>query len=297
MAEKRLAPRSIQTNISHLNKYWLPGLAHRRVRRISFAELRAIDIVTQWPSNKTHRNALSALAVLLDFAFHGDLIDHNPARKFKLPKVERKQPQAYTLPQRDSIVNWLFENTPTTPALFYATAFDTGMRSSELTALHWSRFEDHGFVVDRVIERLEKRVANGELIWDVITKDTKTHEVRYVPLSDGIYRRLIEHRAEQMKTGRQSGWVFLNQYGRRFTRTDKLNPWFKKACEAVGAPVLQGRHQPNPWRHTYFTLAYDDGLNPNTVAEIRGHSPETANKHYRAHMSRETLREEARKRR
>ncbi len=92
-----------------------------------------------------------------------------------------------------------------------------------------------------------------------------------------------------MQQGNHTGQVFKNQYGRMYTRSDKINPWFHRACRETGVIDLMGRNSPYPWRHTWVTEAYNADLDPWTVADIAGHSVQTARKHYRAHTKRSRL--------
>ena len=259
----RLKPSTVQSYKEILNIYWLPALGPLPIREIRFAHLREIDDGLNWPSPKTRKNALVPLYGLFRHALSGDLIDANPVEKFPYVKLERKQPQAYTREQRAELLKWIKENAPASPYMYFRTAFGTGMRTGELLALHWSRYDGEGFLVSEATVRHE------------ITS-TKTRAERYVPLTTALNGELREFPSRWQK-----GYVFLNQYGRAYVRGDKLNVWLRKAIRATEVPDLGGRHNPYPWRHTFITLALEEGVDPVLLADTTGHSVETMLKVYR----------------
>ena len=67
--------------------------------------------------------------------------------------------------------------------MYFRTAFGTGMRTGELLALHWSKYDGEGFEVDEAIVRHE-------------LKDTKTHRARYVPLPKALNTELKEFKTQ-----------------------------------------------------------------------------------------------------
>lgn len=278
IAEGRLSTRTVNGHIGALNRYWLPRLADIRVRDLRFATLRAIDDETKWNDPKTRANVVGAIRVLLRFAHESDYVDHNPAAKFntRLHADELAEPEAYSLQERDTILNWLKEHAPATPAMYFTTGFATGLRTGELLALKWTDQDEFGFEIERAVSR-------GEI------GSTKTRERRFVPVVPSLAKALLEYRRGQMERGRHTGFVFKTQYGDGYKRSDKLNPWFHKACEATQVRCLMGRHKPYPWRHTFISEAYDAGMDPWTCADIVGNSVETARKHYRARKQRDRL--------
>jgi integrase len=279
LVKKGLKRTTINSYIAAANNYWLPHIADLRMRDLRFGILRDLDEARHWTSPKTRKNAISALSSLLQFAYEGDFIAENPAARFNTKLPERTPPEAYTPAERDMILAWLDNNAPRpTIAMYFTTAFFTGMRTGELFALNWSKWDGHGFEVDQSLDR-------GEIV------TTKTNTQRYVPVVDALKKKLTAFRAEQMKLGLHNGIVFLNKDNVPYKRPDKINRWFHKACAETGVRDLMGRHAPYPWRKTAATVLYDQGADPYMVGEILGHSVETARKHYKAHRSRETLRD------
>jgi integrase len=253
-----------------LNIYWLPAIGEFPVGEIRYAHLRDVDAAIDWPSDKTRKNALIPLSGIFKYAWHGDLIDHNPV-KFPSPKIPKKETQAYTREERDELLKWLKANAPAMPYMYFRTAFGTGMRTGELLALHWSKYDGEGFEVDEAIVRHE-------------LKDTKTHRARYVPLPKALNTELKE-----FKTRWEKGFVFLNQYGRPYARGDKLNVWFQKAIKETAVPQLGGRNNPYPWRHTFISIAVDEDVPVTLLADVTGHSVEMLLKVYRAKTRRADL--------
>ena len=274
----RLKRSTVASYEDALNIYWLPFIERTPVRAIKYAHLREIDAKIDWPSEKTRKNARVPLAGMFRYALHGDLIDHNPVDKFEPIKLDRKLAGAYTAEQRTRLIDWLRQNAPPVPAMYFRTAFGTGMRTAELIGLKGSAYDEAGFLVSETIVRGERT-------------DTKTHRERYVPLSPSLRKEFEEFRTEQAsKQGLTyyRGPIFLNQYGRAFTRSDHINRWFHRACEDTGIPDLLGKHSPYPWRHTFITLAIENSLELGrpvdliTLSDSTGHSMEVMLKVYRS---------------
>ena len=270
--------RTINAYTSSLNKYWFPYIGDLHMRQLRFGLLREIDEQTKWPSAKTRKNAIGALSSLLQYAYSGDLLPENYARRFETSLPRRESPEAYSQAERDKILTWLEANARPTVFMYFYTAFWTGMRTGELFGLHWSKWDGEGFMVDQSLDR-------GK----ITTTKTNTH--RYVPVVDNLKQKLTTYRQSLMIEGKHNGFVFLNQDGVPYKRPDKINVWFHKACTATEIRDLMGRHSPYPWRGSAETALYDAGMDPYVIAEIMGHSVETARKHYKAHRSKETLRE------
>ncbi len=147
----------------------------------------------------------------------------------------------------------------------------TGLRRGEALGLRWSDVDlDAGrLVVTRQLKR-----EGGTLV----TADTKTARIRRAldlsaPMVEAL-RALRAHRArqaaERLALGaawRDSGYVFTTSLG---TPVDPRNCYreFRGICEDAGL----GRWHPHELRHSAASLMLAQGVKPQDVSELLGHS-------------------------
>jgi integrase len=240
-----------------LNKYWVPYL-QKPIGAIRAEDLTGIDEATDWPSRKTRRNAFSAVRGVFAFAMHtkgGKLITVNPAAGLTTAegrKIKRRpDPQPYEPEERDALLGELKRTATKTAYVFYLVAFYSGMRTGELLALTWPKYDGHSFVVDTARVRRE-------------IKCTKTEESRRVLLPDFVCKEV-----NALPSRFKREWVFVNQYGRPYLSAYHLNRVLETAHEAVG---LRRREGPYPWRHTYASIGLTNGAKPAFLAKQLGHT-------------------------
>ena len=95
------------------------------------------------------------------------------------------------------------------PSYVVELAMFTGMRAGELSGLRWDRILYDKRII--VIDQSEK--------YDRITKqyyidETKTHKIRYFPLTDVLIHFFKNLRRVQMEYGYMTEFVFSNENGR-----------------------------------------------------------------------------------
>lgn len=251
-----------------LNCYWMDELAALPMADIPYRLLRKIDRGTAWPSEKTRKNAITALRQVFHFAVEEDVRPDNPAAQFRVRRIQPPEKAFYTDEHRVLILAWVDEHAPPSPRLFAHLAFGTGMRTGEIIALDVDDLRKRGF-------RVSKARVRGRI------ESTKTAKARTVPVGPDLRRRVLEHVGADPAgkvtriDARRSGPLLLTQYGAPYQDGDKLVIWQRRACEALGIPYLGGRHNPYPWRHTYASRGLTRGLSPALMARTLGHSVET----------------------
>lgn len=196
----------------------MPLLGHLPIRSIRYATLRRIDANVKWGSAKTRTNVITALRQVFRFALEEDLVDANPAQKFRLTRRQRPDPDPYSLSERTALLAALED---THAAFYFHVAFGTGMRTGELLALSWSDFDGESLHVRRSKVR---RVEKGS---------TKTYQSRRVMLGADLAGMIEKHR-------RDVGHLFVNQYGRPYQSGYHLKQGIPLGARACGSPPPQG---------------------------------------------------------
>jgi integrase len=194
-------------------------------------------------------------------AFGDRLIDEEPVKVFskvtkllKRDAVTKKTVNARerTLTQDEYQTLMLF--LPDHVRLAFAMGLYTGMRRGEILNLTWDKVN-----LETRLIRLEAHV----------TKDGKA---RTIPISDELYRMLMESRQPT---------AHVIQYGGR--PVSDIRSAIRAACAKAHIPY--GRNTPNgitfhDLRHTFNTVMRKAGVHSNVTMKITGHASEEMHRHY-----------------
>lgn len=238
---KKLTNRQIQ-------KFYKDMLDHGRVQR------RGTENKPTGLSPKSVRNIHFFISHALDRAVEEKLISANPAFKCVLPKKEKKEMK--TLPLED--MNRFFDEAKKSGVYeLYLTEMATGMRRGELLGLKWSdiNFKENTIFIQRQVTRL-----------DGIVQET--------PLkTDNAYRSVIippeVATVLQEKKEREAGfseYVFSSQTGGAISPDGVLRK-LHRVLERAGLPMVRF----HDLRHTFSTMALQNGVDVKTLSGILGH--------------------------
>jgi len=211
---------------------------------------------------KSVRSAVSVLRQAFIIAQEDGVIEKLPTDNWRTPRQQRIPKAPYTEQERDA----LLEALEGTAYRFFLLGFYTGMRTEELLALQRVHFQKPYIVVEqiRTANRLEPR--------------TKTHQVRKVMVPAWVWKAVYKPFQD---------WQFTGVQGKPFTQQNKLMVAFQKAHEASGVERRlnrAGRPLPYPWRSCYISIALQNGVPPQMVADQTGHDLQTMFKHYAASL-------------
>ncbi|MEC8666008.1 MAG: site-specific integrase, partial [Pseudomonadota bacterium] len=165
--ESPLAPSTLRTVRSHLNKYWLHHLHNKPVDEITSLDIqRIVTNDMRHLSAKSKKTRVSTLHAILEMAVP-DFIIRNPAKHPKLRfKPEKRLIDPFTIEERDQLLAHLTGMD----LLFYQIRFYAGLRPGEVIALTWADL--HG-----------ERLFVGKGITDGANRNTtKTNVERVVNL-------------------------------------------------------------------------------------------------------------------
>ena len=231
----------------HLQKLYKKLLAGGRVERIE-AKGQPKGL-----SAKTVRTINQVISSAMDFARDQKLISSNPTDGCALPKLEHKEMK--TLPV-EQLTSFLREAKESGVFELYYIELATGLRRGELLGLKWEDID-----LDRGNLRVQRQIAriNGA----VIEAPLKTKNAyRTLPLSAdavGVLR-------EQKKKSGNSPYVFPSPTGGPIS-PDSVLHMLHRVLKRAGLSKVRF----HDLRHTFATLALQNGVDIKTVSGMLGH--------------------------
>lgn len=210
-------------------------------------------------SGKTVNNYVSVLREALALAVEDGLLIDNPAARIKRAKHQKEPPEPFSREESNLIIDYMEAHYP--PAVWNLVEFWfwTGLRTSEIFGLQWSRVD---------------LPAGNVLIADALVRGTfkdttKTCVSRVVTLNA---RALAALKRQREHTQLKGEFVFLDpRYGTPWTeeRAFRRSFW-TPALKALGIRY----RRPYNMRHSYATAMLMAGMNPAYCANQLGHSVE-----------------------
>lgn len=225
-------------------------------------------------SRRTIARKLSAVRSFFRFLHREDVLDVNPARSVRSPKIEKTLPTWLSRAEIERV----FEHAELRAAeggfaalrnlAIIETFYSTGMRLSELQGLN---------------------IEDLDLIGDQVKVRGKGRKERIIPLGSAAVRALRRYeprRAEVAANGPPThrNAVFLSERGRRIS-TRALQYIVHDFLEAVSQ---QSGLSPHALRHSFATHLLDAGADLMAVKELLGHASLSTTRIY-THTSKERL--------
>ncbi len=205
-------------------------------------------------SAKTVRNLNQIISSAMKLAIQQKLISSNPADGCALPRIEHKEMK--TLPA-DHLAAFLNEAKRTGTFELYYIDLATGLRRGELLGLKWQDIDlDSGVIhVRRQVGRIDGKVQEAPL---------KTKNA-YRNISIGADAVSIL-REKKKQDGGRSEYVFPSPTGGPMS-PDSVLKMLHRVLERAGLPELRF----HDLRHTFATLALQNGVDIKTVSGMLGH--------------------------
>jgi integrase len=219
-----------------------------------------------------------------DWAVKSGLIAENPfagmASQIKPSKSQKSSEEEdinpFSVSERDAILKAISDNTFCNKhsgfkhsyyAPFVEFLFMTGCRPSEAIALQWKHISSDLRTIN--FEQAVIETGKGR----VVREGLKTQKKRRFPCNGKLQNLLQTIKLEDCDP---ESPVFPGYNGRLLdTRSLRKNVW---------KPVLAGLNieyrKPYQTRHTFITLALENGLDAKDVARLVGNSPEVIYRHY-----------------
>ena len=188
----------------------------------------------------------------MDFAVAQKIISENPCKAVALPKVEHKEMQ--TIPA-EQLQAFLKEAKTTGVYEMYYIELATGLRRGELLGLKWTDIDWKNGIIK--VRRSIARV-NGE----IVEAPLKTkNSYRAVTISQQAIEVLKVQKAKTNDT-----YVFPSPNGGPIS-PDSGNNMLKRVLARAGIPKVRF----HDLRHTFATIALQNGVNIKTVSGMLGH--------------------------
>ena len=231
-----------------LQKFYKKLLSGGRVERIESKKQ------PKGLSAKTVRNINQVISSAMEFAKSQKLIAANPTDGCALPKLEHREMKTLTAEQ---LASFLREAKESGVFELYYIELATGLRRGELLGLKWEDID-----LEQGIIRIRRQVAriNGE----VVEAPLKTkNSYRGVSIGADAVEILRE---QKRKINRTSEYVFPSPSGGPIS-PDSVLHMLHRVLKRAGLPKVRF----HDLRHTFATLALQNGVDIKTVSGMLGH--------------------------
>ncbi len=267
-AELQVRPSSHQTYKGYIKNHIKPNIGDIPLNKLTTLDLQKLykRLLTEGRidriesknqpkglSAKTVRNINQIISSALNLAKEQKLIYSNPADACALPKVEHREMKTLTAEQLDTFFR---EAKATGVYEMYYIELATGLRRGELLGLKWDDIDIKNGVI-----RVQRQVAriNGEIVEAPLKTKNSYRNVSIGP--DAI--EVLE--AQKAKVG-DSGYVFPSPNGGPISPDSVLN-MLHRVLERAGLPKMRF----HDLRHSFATLALQNGVDIKTVSGMLGH--------------------------
>lgn len=203
-------------------------------------------------SSKTVRNINQVISSALTFAKEQKLIISNPTDGCSLPKLEHREMKTLTAEQLQS---FLREAKESGVYEMYYMELATGLRRGELLGLKWEDIDlENGTI------RICRQVAriNGEIVEAPLKTKNSYRTVSIGADAVGILM--------QQKEKTNSEYVFPSPVGGPIS-PDSVLQMLHRVLKRAGLPKVRF----HDLRHTFATLALQNGVDVKTVSGMLGH--------------------------
>jgi integrase len=260
----RQAHSSVLSLQRKLTSFWSPRFGTTNVRAISYKQLSDHVADRIWGSSKTHNNYVSALREMMQYALDHEYLSANPAEKLRMLKVQRPEPNPYTVAEAEVLIAQAHKTHGEIDGLYWHLSFLLGMRPGELISAKW---QDWNKVTGKLtVQRMRTEGADKA--------STKTSVVRHLDLPPAAVPLLNRLRA---LTALRGDFLFLDfQTGQQIQcSTDMQNRWV--ALHKIAGVSYR---EPYQCRHSSVSWKLMAGQNWMKVAQFHGHSLATMLKTY-----------------
>ncbi len=267
-AKIKVRPSSHQTYKGYIENHIKPNIGSVPLSKLSSLQLQKLykKLLTKGRvdrieakeqpkglSPKTVRNINQVISSAMDFAKGQKLISVNPTDGCALPKLEHREMK--TLPV-EQLTSFLREAKESGVFEMYYIELATGLRRGELLGLKWEDLD-----LQQGSLRVQRQVAriNGE----IVEAPLKTkNSYRTLPLSADA----VEVLKEQRRKNSTSTYVFPSPTGGPIS-PDSVLHMLHRVLKRAGLPMVRF----HDLRHTFATLALQNGVDIKTVSGMLGH--------------------------
>lgn len=296
-------PTTIQQYKYQINTHLKPGIGSVKLVELTapvvqhFINSRSKPyVITQLAKNgkkiKVKKNSLSAKSIHnMHSVLHEALV-----KAMKLGYIRSNVCDAVTLPKAQKVdmhpitganIRKFLEAIKGDPYedLYYVTMF-TGLREGEVLGLTWDCI-DFGKSTMKIYRQLQHARNRGDGCHFAPVKNSKTRSFMIPDNVKAVLQKVKREQAEKrLKSGdrweNEDGYVFTTETG-HFLNYSTVYAHFKRCVKNIGIPETRF----HDLRHTYATLALQQGVDVKTVSENLGHATVAFTLDIYAHVSEE----------
>lgn len=251
----------------YLNKFIYPAIGNLKITQVTAAHIDNLVLKAQENgyAYKTVKGIYQTICQLVTMAYKSDLIDRNPADKTDSPERRKdERPHTinpFTLEEEQHLLKCL-EKAPLQWRVYFTIMAETACRRGEVCAIKWRQvdFESNTITIDSSIVYVP-----GEEQKDTTTKTGQTRIVDITPATAALIKDLYQ---AQLKQGRLSPYLFHKKGSSEVISVQSPTAWFRKFGKQCG---IENCH-PHRFRHSWATMAIENGIPMATVSKVLGHS-------------------------
>jgi len=217
-------------------------------------------------------------------------IQRNPTEQCTLPRIEKREMQVI---KDEDIARFLDAIKGHKYETVYLVDMFTGLREGEILGLTWDcvDFKNNTLTINKQLQK--ERKAGGQYY---LSASTKTSKVRTITVSLHVMNTLRQVRAKQREWRLQMGsaWdnlmnlVFTTEQGRYLTTVTVYNN-LKRIVAGLGLEKVRF----HDLRHTFATIALQNGDDIKTLQQALGHSDVSTTLNVYGHVTERMKRESA----
>lgn len=221
-----------------------------------------------------------------------DIITKNPVALANLPKgKEKKNHEVFTSEHQDIFLqyaknSYLFD--------FFSLALMTGMRNGELRGLQWSDIDFKSEII-HVNHTLVYSKEKGHFLNSPKTKSSKRDIPMIKPCYDLLFSLYKFSQANKIVVMNRNDFIFALDNGEVLTR-DRVTLELNTIIESMKANnITIGHITCHSLRHSFATRAIEQGMPPQVLKTILGHSSLSMTMDLYSHVLPNTQKEEMKK--
>ncbi len=263
----KVRPSSHQTYKGYIDNHIKPNIGNIPIEKLTSLQLQKLykKLLTEGRvpriesekqpkglSAKTVRNINQVISSAMSMAVKHKLIQSNPTEGCELPKIEHREMNTISAAQLGA---FLREAKKSGVYEMYYLDLATGLRRGELLGLKWEDIDlENGIIhVRRQVARVDGEVREMPL-------KTK-NSYRSINISQDAAEMLA-----MMKAMRVCDYVFPSASGGPIS-PDSVNNMLHRVLQRAGLPSIRF----HDLRHTFATLALQNGVDIKTVSGMLGH--------------------------
>lgn len=254
--------------VGSYDRYVREGIGHKKVRDILPDDIQGLfnGMSSKNLSKPTVMCLKNILGSCLNKAVKNRIIQYNPITDVEMIRSkERKEKYVFTVDEQILFIerirgSWAYD--------IIMCMIMTGMRSGEAIALRWEDVD----MENRTIHINSNMVYLRNRVYRLDTPKTKTSK-RTIPMINGLYKIMENRMKEDIESGKYAGSVHVfRDYKGRVIKYNLLYEFIRRISDEFEQKGLTGHITSHTFRHTFATRAIENGVKPQVLKTILGHS-------------------------